>query len=266
MSLASLDALLNEGAGQGEDLFANRREWKLVVEAGAAEAIRGAVATRLPLETHVAGRDRARVLTVYFDGPAFALYQRAITPELPSVKFRLRLYEPPADRPDGARYFECKMALPENTSKRKHKLRFRLNAERTAALLGASTLLAEDLFRGGKRKFWTIAAAFVAANGLTPRLTVSYDREAYVSPDGRVRVTFDYGLTASRIAPDLASPLGEGWRLGEAVVLEVKHLDAFPDWLADELAALGLPLAGQSFSKFKTSVAALYPEVAHDPV
>lgn len=242
------------------DLFADRREWKFLVSAAAADRLRAAVAARLPREEFVAGRPVTRVLSIYFDTPDFALYKRCLAPDCPSLKFRVRAYAWPDGSADGEAvgFLEYKAGVGEGEAKRRRKQRIRLSLERLHALVAPESPMVE-----ADKPRWAAAAGFMRAHGLMPRLTVTYRREAFVAPQGALRMTFDTDYQASAIAPPFASGLHAAAKgLPGYVIIEVKFLADFPAWFARALEAEGIPVASQSFSKFKTAVALLFPEVA----
>jgi hypothetical protein len=260
----ALVAVEPPGAGTGE-LYASRAERKLVVAPEAARALRAAVAARLDVEQYVPGRTRTRIHSIYFDTADFALYRRSLAPgPAPGLKLRLRAYGDARtpDRPDAARFLEAKLGVTSPDGPRlKRKARLALSDRKLARLMKAKGTK-RPLSR---RKFWQPLLAYLAAFQVRPRLTVSYEREAFVDRAGLLRVTFDEGYHAS-VVEGAASPLGAPvGRLGDAVIVEIKFVQALPPWLVDELVRLGLPPEGQPFSKFKTAVPLLFPAVAPEP-
>ncbi|MNS26377.1 VTC domain protein [compost metagenome] len=256
-----IDDFVAAAAPTEADLFADRREWKFLVGAAVAERLRAVVAARLPREAFVAGRPVTRVQSIYFDTPDLALYRRCSDPaHATSLKFRVRAYAHPDGTGDGEApgFLEFKAGVGVGEAKRRRKQRIRLSPARLHALVAPDSPLVD-----ADKPRWAQAAGFVRAHGLMPRLTVTYCREAFVDPDAGLRLTFDTDYRASAIAPSLASGLHAPARgLPGAVIIEVKFLAAFPAWFASALEAEGLPAASQSFSKFKTAVALLFPERA----
>ncbi|MFN3428706.1 MAG: polyphosphate polymerase domain-containing protein [Candidatus Sericytochromatia bacterium] len=261
MPIASrIDDFVAAAAPAKADLFADRREWKFLVGAVVAERLRAIVAARMPREEFVAGRPVTRVQSIYFDTPDLALYRRCSDPECPSLKFRVRAYAGPDGTGDGEAvgFLEYKAGVGVGEAKRRRKQRIRLSHERLHALVAPDSPMVD-----ADKPRWAAAAGFVRAHGLMPRLTVTYRREAFVEPEADLRLTFDTGYQASAIAPSLASGLhAPTCGLPGYVIIEVKFLDRFPDWFASALEAEGIPAVSQSFSKFKTAVALLFPERA----
>jgi hypothetical protein len=84
---------------------------------------------------------------------------------------------------------------------------------------------------------------------------VSYQREAYVSPDSNeLRVTFDRGLRAGRYqVPDPIAPPASSERSPlNGVVLEIKFTDRFPRWMHDLILVFNL--TRRPFAKYITCV------------
>lgn len=245
----------------GDALYANRTERKLVVAPGAAAALRAVVARHLEVEQYRPGRTRTLIHSIYFDTDDFALYRRSMAPgPAPSLKLRLRAYGDAAtpDRPDPSRFLEAKLGATTPVGTRlKRKARLSLSDRKLARLMDV-TGTKKPISR---RRFWQPLLAYLAAFDVRPRLTVSYVREAFVDAAGRLRITFDEGYHASAIDGQ-ASPLGGiAGRIGDAVIVEIKLVDAPPAWLVEALVRLGLPPEGQAFSKFKTAVPLLFPDV-----
>jgi len=98
--------------------------------------------------------------------------------------------------------------------------------------------------------------------GATGRCFVSYQREAYVTPnDDSLRLTFDrriHGITyrgqkaLAMDGPSIYPPVG-------GVVLEIKFTDHFPRWVADMVRHFGVER--RSMAKYVACVLALRPEV-----
>jgi hypothetical protein len=259
--LTQIVAALNTGTGE---LYACRQERKLVLPAAAALELRATVARRMALEQWVPGRRQSLIHSIYFDTEDFALYRRSLAGETGvNVKLRLRAYGDAAtpDRVDETRFLEAKVSATSPTGQRvKQKARVTLADGDLAKVLGASG--AGRSFKPASRKrFWTPLLGMMEAHDVLPRLTVCYQREAYMDQQAQLRITFDEGYRATPLV-GAASPLfAPDGRLGDSRIVEIKFLDAMPDWLESELVRLGLPVDGQSFSKFKTAVPLLYPHM-----
>lgn len=262
-----IDGLLEEVQATEDHLYESREERKFVVSVAVARALRDRLGERLAVEEFVPGRRRTLIHSIYFDSEDFSLYRESLAIES-SLKFRLRGYATwgAGAAIDPVTFFECKLGMrADGSPKKKRKLRFELPHMLATSLFDRQAVKRATtgmLSLAPRPKFWTKALKFVNARRLLPQLTVCYEREAYVSEDGRLRVTLDEHFRASRIYPDNTSRLDEPpAELPGVAILEVKFIGAFPPWLADELVALGIAPEGQSFSKFKTAVPMVFPHM-----
>lgn len=99
------------------------------------------------------------------------------------------------------------------------------------------------------------------AAGHKPSMQIRYDRNAFSSPDGTLRVTFDNRLRCrsdfSRLLPD--DPDFEQFIISpDESIMEIKSIGAVPYWLRVRAGETGL--SRRSFSKYCTSLE------KHDPV
>lgn len=256
---ASLASLMSE-VGAEDDLYGNRVEWKFVLSPAEAAALRQAVSARLRLEEFVQGRRRTLMHSVYFDSPDFMLYRRAALTQS-SLKFRLRTYTSYGDggRADSHGFFECKIGQ----AGKKYKLRTMVPVVRAGALIlpaRAGLPGTGRLSIAADQRFMRKALRVVNEFGMAARLTVAYVRDAFVSEDGALRVTFDAMYRASRIAQGDRSSLEDGPHGLDATIVEIKFVGAPPPWLEALLLSHGLPPGGVSFSKFRHGVALTHPE------
>jgi len=267
---ASLESLLGELPDDDEDIFGNRVEWKFVLPRAVANAVRDEVAKRLHLEEFIPGRKKTLMHSVYFDSADFMLYRRAVATES-SLKFRLRTYTTHGDwtKMDPQGFFECKIGQRG----KKFKLRTMLPVVRAADLMvpvkaapaGTGRLSLPTTGRlsiAADSRFMWKARRVLGEFEMTARVTVSYVREAFVSDDGSLRITFDEQYRAAPILPGGVTPMAQQPRGLDDLIAEVKFVGTLPAWLAEVLAAHGLPQGGVTFSKFRTGVALSYHEFA----
>lgn len=244
-------------ASEARELYARRVERKLILTPPQAAALRAVVAGHMAVERFVAGRDRTRIHSIYLDTADFALYRQSLAGgEAAGLKLRIRAYGDAATAgTDAGAFLEAKLAVSTAGTREKNKARLSLAGEALGALMAGRPL---EVPRARKR-FWRPLLGFMAGSCVAPRLAVSYTREAFVDETGKLRVTFDEGFQASAIAPDGSSPVTAPCALDEVVILEIKFVGEVPAWLNEALAALDLPVGGQSFSKYKTAVGLLFP-------
>jgi hypothetical protein len=208
--------------------------------------------------------------SIYFDSADFMLYRRAVLTES-SLKFRLRTYTTYGDltKMDPQGFFECKIGQKG----KKFKLRSMLPVVRAAELMVPAKPAPAGTGRLGlpttgrlsiaaDSRFMWKARRVLGEFQMTARLTVSYVREAFVSSDGSLRITFDEHYRAAPIMPGGVTPLdGPPGTLSD-IIAEVKFVGTLPAWLQELLEANGLPLGGVTFSKFRQGVALSYPQLA----
>lgn len=259
---ASLRSLVSEVGDDEEDLFGNRVEWKYVLTAEVAARLREEVAARLRLEEFIPGRKKTLMHSVYFDSDDLMLYRRSVMVES-SLKFRLRTYTTwgGSFQTDPHGFFECKIGKRG----KKFKLRTMMPVVRAGDLLHPARAGAVGTGRlnlSADHRFMLKARRVLGEFKMRARLTVSYVREAFVSENGRLRITLDELYRAARIDTGDRSPLTPGPLGLDVVIAELKFVGAPPPWLEALLAEYGLPMGGVQFSKFRQGVALAYPEVA----
>ena len=92
-------------------------------------------------------------------------------------------------------------------------------------------------------------------------MQIRYDRNAFSSPDGKLRITFDNLL---RCRPDFPKLIPDDQNFGKFIIpegesiMEVKSIGAVPYWLRQRAGETGL--SRPSFSKYCTSLE------KHDPI
>lgn len=86
--------------------------------------------------------------------------------------------------------------------------------------------------------------------GLSPNVVVNYSREAFISPLGNTRITFDTNLQASTLDHDLFSEnqVLMGVLDENNIVMEVKYDEYLPPYLGDLISGQGIIL--QPVSKY----------------
>lgn len=159
------------------------------------------------------------ISSLYFDD----IYHSAMKEKLSGIqfrkKYRLRCY----GRSDARISLECKRKYAEYISKDSMLV---TRAQYDAILAGDYDLLA-----GSSSPLGAEVYALHHRNLLKPTVAVEYLREAYIMPQGNVRITFDKDVSASVDDYDIFSPHYETRRVLEpgVMVLEVKFDDFLPD-------------------------------------
>lgn len=166
-------------------------------------------------------------------------------------KYRIRTY--------GAEGSPIHLEIKEKQNGFTHKESCNLNGEELACLLSGS----HDL-SFGERKTLNQLLLRMKCDRMRPKVTIVYERTAFVHPAGNVRITFDRNIMASRVCdglleehiPGLTPVLPVGMH-----VLEVKYDEFLPDVIARELE-LGR-LRQTAFSKYYLGRLAVNGEFPH---
>ncbi len=199
-------------------------ERKFLVPESLAEALLGAVATRLAPDPH---GECYSVASLYLDTPDLAAFRREV-----AGKWRIRRYG------TGDALFVEHKARPEPGQVRKR--RSRIEPDQCAGL-------AE-----GDGPGWFVRS--ILKENLAPVCQISYERHAFVGEG--VRLTLDTNLRAVPCPSFLVpSPLRSGEALTEGRVLEIKFERELPTAIGSILENLGL--LSESFSKYRTAVRGL---------
>jgi hypothetical protein len=178
------------------------------------------------------------VQSIYYDTQALDSLYEKIDSHLAKAKYRLRWYEEPGSAPgDDPGFFEVKRRFGTRRAKR------RMPVPLSASRLAGAALLDPEL-AALPAGLWRIGVA--PPPGLSPCLTLRYERHRFVDPAGATRLNLDRGiqLTAGdprRLAPGRRPPL-------PVAILEVKNLDGRLPRHLDALLPPGWRLA--SLSKY----------------
>lgn len=221
-----------------------RNEWKYQVS-GADLAV---IAARLTPLLRPDGHHRPggyAIRSLYFDDFANSCLWENEAGVDDRRKYRLRIYNGDASL--------IKLEIKEKLHGMTHKVSCTITPEQcTAILRGTPPPLGPD-----SPAPMNLLAAAMRTRGLAPKVIVEYERTAYVSRLGNVRITFDRNISASAAVGRFLDPrvpltplLPAGWH-----VLEVKYDELLPDPVAQVLE-LGR-LQRTAFSKYYLSRLAL---------
>ena len=177
--------------------------------------------------------------SVYLDGPSLQLANATYQGHKNRFKLRVRYYD---DNPENPVFFEIKRRVNDAILKQRAAVK-RANA---IHLLEGHYPEPNDLKNPTDSKAYDSLRSFCqlreAING-TGKVIVSYQREAYVTPDSdQVRLTFDRNLVTTRfegkfVCGDFVNGIHPS--MG-GVVLELKFTDRFPNWMRDLARAFNL--------------------------
>ena len=166
-----------------------------------------------------------KVTSVYFDDLADTHLSDTAGGYAQREKYRIRIYNGSFD----IIKLEVKSKLYNRVEKKSTLITYEEMKE----------LLAGKRIRGGYQSLEDPVTLFnlgIAERGLRPKITVEYDRYAYVYEAGNVRITFDRNIRSSREIEQFGERSAEYVFLKEnSRVIEVKYDEFFPAFLAQLL-------------------------------
>lgn len=179
------------------------------------------------------------VCNLYFDTPDYRLIRRSLEKPVYKEKLRLRSY---GTIQEGADVF---LEMKKKYMGVVYKRRIRISQEQTLAFMNRQSPLPEDSQIGRELTYFRDFY-----RNLTPRVYLSYEREAWLDPvDKGFRITIDRNICYRRSDLSLYLPAGGRQILSpELSLLEVKASGGIPIWLTEHLSKAGI--YKQSFSKY----------------
>jgi hypothetical protein len=220
----------------------NRFEYKYLIDERCAHDVRSFARAHLVRDEYARAEMKWAYPThsVYFDGPGLPLYHSTVQGHKNRYKLRVRYY---TDNENHPVFFELKRRVGDIILKDRAKVK----RDRALRIMAGECPRITDLVKPEDLDAWSALRRFCDARdniGATPRVFVSYMREAWVKTnDDNVRLTFDRDLSGGKYNGTLAikrdffpPPLLPG----HPCVLELKFTDRFPHWFRDMVAALNL--------------------------
>ena len=217
----------------------NRFEYKYVIEEATARSVRAFALVYLQRDRYAdPKRDNAYpVHSLYLDSPAMDLCRATQHGHKNRFKLRVRFYD---EDPEHPVFFEIKRRVSDVILKSRAAVR----RSSILPLLAGHAPTLRDLAKPDAREFGALERfcrlrGVIGADG---HAYISYMREAYASPDERVRVTFDRRIRGAPYNYVFQLPSAEEWVYPPiaGVVLELKFTERFPDWMGDMVRALNL--------------------------
>ena len=195
-----------------------RHEYKYYINAEAAEVLRRRLQKLISKDVHMSAEQGYLVSSIYFDDRYHSAVEEKIAGTRFRKKFRIRCYE----LDDGWIRLECKSKFSEYISKTGAKL----SREEYDQLMQGSY----DFLLGRREAVCQELYCYHKTKGLAPVVVVEYRREAYVSPLGNVRITFDKDISASTQTLDVFGKQYVTKKVlpNHMMVLEVKYDDYLP--------------------------------------
>lgn len=234
----------------------NRYERKYVVSEDVAIQIRRIISAHVqPDEFLTPDKPRGYpVYSLYLDSPRLSLYEATAQGLMNRFKLRIRYYD---DRPGSPIFFEVKRRLNQVVK----KLRVGVKRQSLMRLLAGAAPTQADLFRisthGSTGQDMYALTEFcrlrTQLRGIGT-LIVGYNREAFLDPTGKNRVTFDRDLRAKQFDPKQGLILDLDPVVPEdpGVIVELKYVDRFPLWMQNIIRTFRLER--QSVPKYGWSV------------
>ena len=229
--------------GQPMDATQSRREFKFLLPAEVAEAVRAEVAGHYGGDGHAVAD--YHITSDYFDSEDHASYWEKVLGYHNRERVRTRTYRDHGGGRPPVSFIEIKHRARDLTT----KLRMPLDEDELAATLRGEIPDFEG--REGGPRFRISLMHVIESPRWEPLMRIGYRRKAYDHADGgRLRITFDSEVrcalpdyaSAADVRPDL-KVLDEG-----AQVMEVKSIGPVPYWFRDLLGRFSI--APGSLSKY----------------
>lgn len=210
----------------------SRFELKYLIPEEVASKLRDFVRCYLRMDEYGVGRPNYAypVHSLYLDNDKLEIYWRTVNGDKNRFKLRLRYY---SDSPDMPVFFEIKRRMKDIILKQRGGVR----REAVAKLLNGFLPAPEDMISNDGRSLVAVQRFLHLMLQLNakPRSHIFYQREAYVSDDEEVRVTFDRDVFSEPcLEPSakvrLDNPVHSYAGL---VILELKFTNRFPNWFRE---------------------------------
>ena len=228
-----------------EDKMQQQRfELKYIIKEEVALAVRDFVSCYLEIDEYGATLPNFSypVHSLYLDSDDLILYQQTINGDKNRFKLRLRYYD---NRKEAPIFFEIKRRMNNIIIKQRGGVR----RDAVDWLLAGQLPEPAHLVSRDPRQLVALQSFCRLMHDVRGRSKahIAYLREAWISPrDNSVRVTLDRQVKCepepvSRLNLHLENPVVV---FGEAVVLELKFTDRFPDWFKELARVFGLMQCG----------------------
>jgi SPX domain protein involved in polyphosphate accumulation len=184
------------------------------------------------------------ICNIYYDTSHDEVIKKSVSKPIFKEKLRLRCYS--QSQKDDLVFLELKKKFKGKVNKR----RTIITLEEAFDLIHNKILpIAKDYHN---RQVLNEIYFYVHEKTLIPRVSLSYDREAYFSKtESDVRITFDTNIKARRKDITLDRSFLDEYVIGEDYyIMEIKTSETMPLWLTDILK--NHHIFGRSFSKYGT--------------
>ncbi len=198
-----------------------RHELKYYINYDVYHTLRKRLQAVLQMDENMPNEDGYLISSIYFDDMHHSAMEEKIAGTRFRKKFRIRSYE----LDNSLIRLECKSKFNEYIS----KIGAKLSLEEYNQIMNGNF---DDLiFR--KEQVCKELFCYNRTKLLKPKVVVEYRREAFVSPLGNVRITFDKEISASSGTLDMFSPNYHTTKIlpDDIMVLEVKYDDYIPSYI-----------------------------------
>lgn len=220
-----------------------RHEHKIVISKSQYFVLSARIRALMAPDPHMPNADGYLISSLYFDDVKESAYYEKLSGSAERKKYRLRIYNGDLSRIR----LECKYKAADRIDKRSapigEDVYHALARGEMRPLVDVDDPLCREVYGLGTSRL------------LTPRVVVSYLREAYVHPLSNTRITFDKQLRAGWTKEAMRSvwqddvpvfPTGE-FPIPDAVILEIKYDECIPKFITDALRTGGQVLAASKY-------------------
>ena len=237
----------------------SRTEYKFLINAEQYHQWKDEISQRLAVDQNPGNSGNYPILSQYYDTAERDCYWEKQRRFKSRRKIRLRIYGSETAKIPPAGFLEVKHKLQGLGVKR--RLPMSIEAAQEFGLGNDDVLrgLYSEVGRAGRIVIDEVLG--MRSAGHAPSMQIRYDRNAFSSPDGKLRITFDNLL---RCRPEFPKLLPDDQDFSRFIIpegdsiMEVKSIGPVPYWLRQRAGETGL--SRRSFSKYCTSLE------KHDPV
>jgi len=237
----------------------SRTEYKFWINAEQYRQWKDEIASRLAVDQNPGNSGDYPILSQYYDTGERDCYWEKQRGFKSRRKIRLRIYGSETAAIPPAGFLEVKHKLQGLGVKRRLPMPIEVAQDFGLGDDDALRKMYDQVGRSGRIVINEVLG--MRASGHNPSMQIRYDRNAFSSPDGKLRITFDNLL---RCRPDFPKLIPDDQNFGKFIIpegesiMEVKSIGAVPYWLRQRAGETGL--SRRSFSKYCTSLE------KHDPI
>jgi len=250
----------------GDKMQTSRFELKYVISEDTAQQVREYVRSFLEPDENCIGKPDFSypVHSLYLDSDAMTTYWDTINGNKNRFKLRIRYY---SDHPGSPVFCEIKRRMNNCIMKQRGGVR----REAVSGILAGQLPPAEAMVSQNPKHIMALQhfCGLVSEMQARPKVHVAYLREAYVPPvENSARLTLDRLVhsepdPAARLSTQMHNPI-RIW--GNAVVLELKFTNRYPNWFGDLVREFNLQQCGAAkYADGVTLMSGHLPQHRHMP-